>query len=86
MEAQKLVANIRNPHPEADNLDKGQIPEGKKVYNTYLLAMSPKRWQWSNRQDTWPKTNRLGYRKQKTADPIGTGRPGRGNRSQWRIV
>ncbi|MFO7825721.1 MAG: PQQ-dependent sugar dehydrogenase [Cyclobacterium sp.] len=35
MEAQKLVANIRNPHPEADNLDKGQLPEGKKVYNTY---------------------------------------------------
>ncbi|WP_439482136.1 c-type cytochrome [Cyclobacterium plantarum] len=35
MEAQKLVANIRNPHPEEDNLDKGQLPEGKKVYNTY---------------------------------------------------
>ncbi|WP_339904090.1 c-type cytochrome [uncultured Cyclobacterium sp.] len=35
MEAQKLVANIRNPHPVEDNLDKGQLPEGKKVYNTY---------------------------------------------------
>lgn len=35
MEEQKLVANIRNPHPVEDNLDKGQLPEGKKVYNTY---------------------------------------------------
>lgn len=35
MELEKKKANIRTPHPEEDNLDKGLMPSGTKVYNTY---------------------------------------------------
>ncbi|MDN3687785.1 c-type cytochrome [Cyclobacterium jeungdonense] len=35
MEAQKQLANIRNPHPEQDNLYRGKQPQGNQVYTTY---------------------------------------------------
>lgn len=35
MEAQKQLANIRTPHPQEDNLDKGKQPQGNQVYTTY---------------------------------------------------
>ncbi|MEX2512992.1 MAG: c-type cytochrome [Cyclobacteriaceae bacterium] len=35
MEDQKLMANIRTPDPIEDDLDRGTLPSGAKVYNTY---------------------------------------------------
>jgi glucose/arabinose dehydrogenase/mono/diheme cytochrome c family protein len=38
MEERKQLSNIRTPDPVADNLEKGELSEGAKIYNTYCAV------------------------------------------------